>query len=524
MLLATVVWLGLSWWITAIYSDHREAQLRGQASALAQSSAGALGNALNQRLALVRGLAAFMAVKAAENHPEEIDLEFPAFASACYQQVPGIRNISVAPDFVVRLVYPQDAGNLKVVGNHLLDDKRPGFAEAVNRAIKTRDLAVHEPVELIQGGLGLMARQAIFVDERPWGAVGMAFSIASLLDSGLIDSMRTYIWGLRTKSGTLVGGDAGVFAMQPVLVPIALPEGYWEFALAPRMGWAKATAEEAEIAALRFGLLIIGIGLLTLTWIALRRRETLEKLVESRTRELSNANRELERFSFVVAHDLQEPLRSIVSFSQLVERGMSDQLTPEHREWLSGLANAARLMKSLLHDVQIYLGESNAPLPKRQIDAAEALAMARRKLSGPINQSGATLEVSPLPMVWADHHRLSEAFLALIGNAIEYRSPERPAVIRISSRMEGTYLYIDIADNGIGIEEMYFERIFDVFQRLHARSAHPGTGMGLAIAKKMVEHLGGTIRVRSQIGQGSVFSIVLPAARTRSVDARWERP
>lgn len=523
MALTAAIWVALSLWIAAFYNQYRETQLRGQASALAVTSAGALSNALNQRLAQVRGLAAFVAVKAAENHPGEIEREFPVFAASYYQQVPGIRNISVAPDFVVRQVYPLDAGNLKVLGNHLLEDKRPGFTEAVDRAIQTRSLVVHEPLEMIQGGLGLLARHAVFVDDRPWGAVGMIFTISTMLESSRIGILEGYTWGLRTAAGSMVGGDAAIFAMHPVSVRIDLPDGYWEFALAPAAGWKEAAAKGAEVTALRFGLLIIGIGILCLTWVMLQRRESLERLVESRTRQLTSANRELERFSFIVAHDLQEPLRSIVSFSQLVERGLSTQLTPEQREWLSSLGTAARLMRALLHDVQIYLGENNAPLPRRQTDAGEALATARRKLSGRIHQTGAVIEAGPLPMVWADHHRLSEVFVALIGNAMEYRFPERPPVIRISNRTERGFEFIEIADNGIGIEEAYFERIFEVFQRLHSRTAHPGTGMGLAIAKKMVEHLGGTIRVRSTVGQGSVFSIILPSAPAWTANARLER-
>lgn len=521
--LVAIAWIAVSTWVATIYGNYREAQLRGQASALAVSSAGALGNALSQRLAQVRGLAAFVSVKAVEKHSGDIEREFPVFAASSYQQIPGIRNMSVAPGFVVSMVYPPDPGNLKVLGLHLLDDKRPGFAETVDRAVRTRGLVVHEPVEMIQGGAGLMARQAVFVGDRPWGAVGMIFTIAPILDSSRLGILEGYAWGLRTAAGTPVGGNSDVFGQDPVSVRIDLPDGYWEFALVPVNGWKSAVAGGAEMTALYFGLLIIGFGILSLTWIALQRRETLERLVESRTHALTMANRELERFSFVVAHDLQEPLRSILSFSQLVERGLSDQLTSEQRGWLTGLGTAARLMRSLLHDVQVYLGENNAALPRRQIDAAEALTIARRKLNGRIQESGAVIEADPLPMVWADHHRLSEVFVALIGNAIEYRSPDRPPVIRLTARAKGRFQIIEVADNGIGIEASYFERIFEVFQRLHSRAVHPGTGMGLAIAKKMVEHLGGTIRVRSVVGEGSTFSLILPTAPPKAVHVRLEK-
>ena len=306
--------------------------------------------------------------------------------------------------------------------------------------------------------------------------------------------------------------------MNPVSVNIVLPDGYWEFALAPVAGWKESATRSAEVTALRLGLAVIGAGILSLVWEILRRRQLLRLLVEQRTRELLAANRELERFSFIVAHDLQEPLRSIISFSQLVERSLAAQLSGEQRQWLSSLGTAARLMRSLLHDVQVYLGESNAPLPRRPIPADEALAIARRKLSRALDESGAAIEAAPLPTVWADHHRLSEVLAALIGNAVEYRSPERALLIRVSSRADGSFTIIDVADNGIGIESIYFERIFEVFQRLHSRNAHPGTGMGLAIAKKMVEHLGGTIRVRSTAGEGSVFSIVLPTVPVRGMN------
>lgn len=523
MAVVTALWLGVSAWVLQLYGNYRESQLRGQASAIAVSAAGALTNALNQRLSQVRGLAAFVTVKAAEKQPGELEREFPVFAASYYHQVPGIRNISVAPDFVVRYVYPHDPGNMKVLGNNLLDDKRPGFADAVQRAVETRDLVVHEPVNLIQGGLGLLARHAIFDGDRPWGAVGMVFNVSTLLEASRMGILEGYTWGLRTAAGTFVGGDARVFDKTPVSVRIDLPDGYWSFALAPTEGWAKAAAEGAEVLALRFSLGVLGLAILGGIWLTVRRHETLELLVAAHTRDLRAANRELERFSFIVAHDLQEPLRSIISFSQLVERGLGTQLTAEQRQWLAGLSTSARLMKSLLHDVQIYLGESNAPLPRRPIPAAEALAIAQRKLNRKIHETGATLNVSDLPMVWADHHRLSEVFVALIGNAMEYRSPERPPLIRISAHSEGMFECIDIEDNGIGIEEIYFGRIFEVFQRLHSRSAHPGTGMGLAIGKKMMEHLGGTIRVRSVVGEGSVFSIVLPLASPRGNDVPVER-
>jgi len=503
-------WGTLSLWAISLYGDYREAQLRGQVATLAASSANAVANALGQRLALVRGLAAFVTVKAEENTPGEIEKEFPAFATAYAQQVPGIRNISVAPDFVVRLVYPADSGNLKVIGNNILEDKRPGFAAVVKRAVETRTMAVHEPVELIQGGLGLLTRQAIFVQDQPWGAVGMVFMIPNLLEGSRITLPTGYAWAVRTGRGTAVGGDQEVFKRSPAMARIDLPDGSWELAVAPPALWRDTAESGPEMAGLRVVLGVCGALLVWLVWDLRRRRDRLELLVESRTIQLSDANAELERFAFVVAHDLQEPLRSIITFSQLVERGVGETLDDEHHQWLNQLMTAARRMRSLLHDVQIYLGESSIPAPRHVTAVNDALATCRRKLSAQIEAQGATISAGPLPHVWADHHRLTEILCALVSNAMEYASPERPPVITLTARRDGAFDVIEVEDNGVGIDSAYFDRIFQVFQRLHAQSERLGTGMGLSIAKKMMDRLGGRITLRSTPGQGSIFSLYFP--------------
>lgn len=518
-----VAWLILSVGITSLYAEYRRTEARSRASVLAGLAGGALSSAVNQRLALVRGLAAFVSVKAEENQKGEFEREFPLFAAAYHQEVSGIRNISAAPDFVIRHVYPADGANLRVLGHNLLEDTRPGFVDAVRRAIASRGLIVHEPVESLQGGRVLVARHAVFVGDRPWGAVGMLFSLEDTLGAVAAAVPPGFAWAARTSADSPVGGDPRAFAMDPVRVTVDLPDGAWELALVPSEGWERAAAEGVEPQALRVLLLLVGIAVVLLSWNALSRRSELERLVETRTRALRSAHSELERFSFVVAHDLQEPLRSIMSFSQLVERGLGAGLSEEQRGWLHGLSEAARRMRALLHDVQVYLGEHDAPLPRRTIPAEEALTIARRKLAFRLRDADAQLEAGILPHVWADHHRLSEIFLALIGNAVEYRSPDRPPHISITGSTQNGWTMIEVADNGSGIEEAYFDRIFEVFQRLHSRTAHPGTGMGLAIAKKMAEHLGGTIKVRSAAGQGSVFSVILPSGPEGKDGDRWER-
>lgn len=508
--LAVVAWLSLSYWVSVLYADHREDQLRAQASVVAASSVSSLANALNQRLALVRGVAAFVSVKAGKADAAGLDTEFPTFAAAIATQVPGIRNISVAPDFGVGLVYPNDPGNLSVIGNNILNDRRPGFAAAVRRAIDSRSLTIHEPVELIQGGLGFLARQAVFVDERPWGAVGMAFTVKALLADSRIGALEGYVWGLRTAIGTPVAGDQAAFLQAPVLAAVDLPDGHWDFALAPVGGWRAQARSSKEMVALLVLMGLAGILGGWLLWDTMRQRGRLEHLVESRTAALTEANAEMERFAFVAAHDLQEPLRAIITYSQLVERAVGDRLDDQQRGWLGELMGSARRMRGLLHDTQIFLGEVAIPLPRAPIPAGEALAVAQRKLSDQIRESGAKIDIGPMPDVWADPHRLTEIFSALLSNAIEYRSPDRPCHVSVTAQRVGDYDIIDVADNGMGIDPAYFDRIFEVFQRLHARAGYAGTGMGLAIVRKMLNRLGGMVKVRSQAGAGSTFSVYLP--------------
>jgi signal transduction histidine kinase/sensor domain CHASE-containing protein len=279
-------------YMAAIYVDrlhlsYREAQARSHVAHLAASAAGEMTTSLNQRLALVRGLAAFVTVNAIDADIGSLEKEFPIFAAAYFPQVPGIRNIAVAPDFVVRFVYPLDPGNVKVIGNNILQDKRPGFADAVRRSIETHSVAVHEPVELIQGGLGLLARQAVFVNDLPWGAVGIVFNINEMLASNRFGKMDGLLWALRTGTGKLIGGDAKVFDMAPEIAQIALPEGHWELALAPNGAWENSAG--VEVTFLRVIMLALAIAIMAMIWAQTQRHQTLERLVEVRTQALRDS-------------------------------------------------------------------------------------------------------------------------------------------------------------------------------------------------------------------------------------------
>ncbi len=526
-------WIIFDLWCTQIYQNYRIAELHSHTAAIGASLTNSLGSMLNQRLSLVRGLAAFATVKA-DDPPEasrrQLAAEFPDFAKAMATAVPGIRNQSISPQMIVGYVYPMDGDNAKVLGNDLMADKRPGFARAMQRAISTRALVLHDPVDLIQGGRGLIARQVIYVNDAPWGAVGMVFDLSPLLSGAGLGALPGMTWAVRSSTGGDIGGDQQIFDADPWISRIDIPGGYWELAIMPADGWAAAARQGAEPIFLQLALVLLGLMAVPLVTLTIRNRYRLAYLIDARTRELletqahlnqqkselARANSELERFAYVAAHDLQEPLRGIACFSQLAMRsphgGASED--PEIVEWLTEVVKSATRMKGLLHDIQLYLAEAKLPLPTTPLPAEKALETARNRLANRINASDdIDIEVfDPLPVVMADHRRLTEIFQIMLSNAIEYRAKDKPLQIRIRGRRGDIFDTLEVEDNGIGIEPQFHERIFEVFQRLHSRSVHPGTGMGLAIARKMAERLSGRISVVSQTGCGSTFILELPTA------------
>ncbi|PWC95784.1 hypothetical protein TSO5_10175 [Azospirillum sp. TSO5] len=495
-----------------VYVRIEVAEYRAGAAMTASSLAGTLSSALNERLALVRGLTAFVEVASGAGNLAE---QFPRYAESLRRSVVGVRNISAAPDFVVRIVYPVE-GNAKVLGNDLLKDPRPGFAETVQRAIISRDVTIHGPVGLLQGGQGLIARQIVYGPEKPWGAVGLVFDVGAILDEVGFDRVPPHLgFALVTEAGQRVAGDTSALRNDPLIERINLPEGHWKLALAPRSSWEALAHADPTFRGFQAAFLLLALLTEAITFMAVSRRYSLERQVDLRTAELGRTKNELEQFAYAAAHDLQEPLRAIASYAQLLERQQKGRLDEESEGFIREIVEGAGRLKMLLRDVQLFLAEDRVPLGGVVVPAGDALKAALTALKRRIAEAGATVTAADLPEVQGDERRLREIFIVLIGNAIEYRHPDRAAEVHISHRRADGHDVIDVRDNGIGIEPRYRDQIFEVFRRLHSRDEHPGTGMGLSIARKMVERLGGRITVASSPGIGSVFSIHLPAPAFR---------
>lgn len=227
--------------------------------------------------------------------------------------------------------------------------------------------------------------------------------------------------------------------------------------------------------------------------------------------ELRQSNEELERFAYVASHDLQEPLRTVASYLQLLERRYRDHLDDDAREFIDFAVAGARRMEQLIKDLLAFSRVGTQGGDMVPVDTTDILRECLHSLRAAIEESSATVADENLPRVIADRSQLQQLFTNLIGNALKFRG-DAPPRVEITAERDGRFWRISIADNGIGIDPEYFERIFVIFQRLHSREAYPGTGVGLAICRKIVDRHGGRIWLESAPGQGATFRFTLPAA------------
>ena len=226
--------------------------------------------------------------------------------------------------------------------------------------------------------------------------------------------------------------------------------------------------------------------------------------------ELARSNSELQQFAYVASHDLQEPLRMVSSYTQLLQRRYGDRLDGDAREFMAFIVDGATRMKQLIEDLLAYSRVGTRGKELKRIPAQDALDRALVNLRLAIESSGAQVTRDPLPEVLADDTQLTQLFQNLVGNAIKFKKPEEPIRVHVGVSDGGAEWRFSVSDNGIGIEAQYYQRIFMVFQRLHTRDEYPGTGIGLAICKKVVDRHRGRIWVESAPGKGSTFHFTLP--------------
>jgi PAS domain S-box-containing protein len=243
-------------------------------------------------------------------------------------------------------------------------------------------------------------------------------------------------------------------------------------------------------------------------------RKRAEEKILRYAEDLKRSNQELEHFAYVASHDLQEPLRTVSSFSQLLARRYQGRLDDDAHDFIDFIVDGASRMQTLINDLLAFSRIGTRGNPFEQVACEKILKHATENLDAAIAESGAAITHDPLPTVKADRTQLTQLFQNLFGNAIKFRREGEAPRIHVSAAPQDGTWHFSVRDNGIGIAPEYFDRIFVLFQRLHGRQEYPGTGMGLAICKKIVERHRGRMWVESEPGTGSIFHFTIPNERT----------
>jgi PAS domain S-box-containing protein len=241
---------------------------------------------------------------------------------------------------------------------------------------------------------------------------------------------------------------------------------------------------------------------------------TARKIVDERLRavaaDLARSNAELEQFAYVASHDLQEPLRMVASYTQLLARRYEGKLGEDADDFIGFAVDGARRMQELINDLLTYSRVGTRLLELQAIDTSQVVDQVVSDLAAAIAETHARVTHDHLPTVPGDATQLRQVFQNLIANGIKFHRPDEAPRVHVSAKQEHAAWNFCVVDNGIGIEPQYQERIFALFQRLHNRADYPGTGIGLAICKKIAERHGGQIRVESEPGHGATFVLTLP--------------
>ena len=241
-------------------------------------------------------------------------------------------------------------------------------------------------------------------------------------------------------------------------------------------------------------------------------RKQIEEQMEKLITELKRSNQELQQFAYVASHDLQEPLRTISSFTQLIERRYHGKLDEDADEFMDYIAEAAQRMQQMILDLLEYSKVVTKGGEFSEVDINEALDEALFYLKGLIEECNVEITRYKLPRLVADRVQITKVFQNLISNSIKFSKPDEPPKIHISSKKDeekNEYVF-SVVDNGIGMDPQYAGRIFTIFQRLHTRDEYQGTGIGLSIVKRIIERHGGHIWVESEPGKGSTFYFTIP--------------
>ena len=358
--------------------------------------------------------------------------------------------------------------------------------------------------------LGLLAIVFAFGDvpeEVVFGRVLYLFTLPILMASVLIRPYSSFIMAILI--GLLINGIASRELSQFNFVA---PLGFLAVAL---VSWLSARSLEQALADLResneqleeHSVELEHTNDLLRQEIVVRTRA--EESLQQQARVLARTNGELQQFAYVSTHDLREPLRKVRSYTELLERRYQGQLDEKADKYINYIVGGATRMQTLITDLLAYLKIGDEELSLQSTDLNQIVDNVLHDLDMMVQENSAVITYDPLPTVQADASQMTHLLQNLLSNAIKFRGEEPPTIHISAERQNGEWLFA-VADNGIGLEAEFAERVFVIFQRLHTKEEYPGTGIGLAISKKVVENHNGRIWLESQPNQGTIFYFTLP--------------
>ena len=407
------------------------------------------------------------------------------------------------------------------------DEELAAAAQAAADAARTwnEEFAVPVMAEVDAGGKG-----AVSADEIEQGRVlfdqarAAADAYTDLLRERRVDALNELrVWT------TIAGATVGLLVLAAVALGISLWVTLRRWILEPLDALATdaravssgdllhpvETVGPGEIAALAGDVERMRVALVDQVHVLEASRAEIalahEQLTEQ-AEELRRSNRDLEQFAYVASHDLQEPLRKIASFTQLLQKRYGGQMDERADQYIAFAVDGAKRMQRLIQDLLGFSRVGRVGGEVTDVDLGAVLADALENLSEAVAESGAVVTHDELPVVRGEEPLLVQLFQNLVGNALKFRHPDRPPTVHLSARLVGDFWELECRDNGIGIDEQYAERVFVIFQRLHAKDVYEGTGIGLSLCKKIVEFHGGRIWIEQPDGEGTSIRWTLPAA------------
>ena len=488
----------------------RQREARSQAASVAAERAHDLRTSVERALAPTHAVAAML-------QPGREGI--PAFAAAgerLLRHFPDVSALQLAPAGVVRQVVPL-AGNEGLIGVDLLRD--PDLGRPARQSRNSGMLLLAGPFSLPTGDLEAVGLLPIFVDDPSherafWGFSVVRIPWREVLRQSRLDDLEEqgYAYQLvrrdpETREKQLLAGSTRASLDDPVEQELMLANAYWSLSVAPLAGWSDASGLLLQAAA---GLLFC----LVLAWqAAWQARLIAAARAHERTLELRVAQRtaDLQRFAEVTAHHLQEPARRVATYAGRLRSQLSGRIDdPEAQLSLDFIGQQAGRLQELLRDAELYL---SADQPRGQIECCAVEPVLRSlltKLAGPIADAGARVSIGQLPPVLIDLPRLSDLFRVALENALQHGRGTQALRIDISGERRGEWVVYRVSDNGPGVEEEYRGRVFRVFERLS--SGGEGTGVGLAIVRRVAESCGGQAWIDEAPGGGCRLALQLPAA------------